>query len=715
MSGRLLFKEKQLRLCALAALTLIIAPVAESVVLPPKPLPSNVFWNCQSGVGSDQLCGKISRQSYKFNGPQRAEKIRQESSDLDRPSANVDIEPYQSLPVDSGGPSSLTGLLESPGSSYVLQWMAAKEPSQLEALKQRYPVLRDATIVQYKRSGKLWYILLDGPYPSRMAAMAELSTPPRSRMAQELYPWTRSLASIQKLDLDVVPKNPAEQLAQKYRSDYQTGTGLPVQNDGIAPVNYDISYGSQQTRQQQVWQKAQQQVRQQARQQAWQQIQQQVQQQTQQPVQQQAWPQIQQRAKQQIQQRVQQQTRYYRQALPESSDDNYSSAQTSYGKRSVADTDTVPYESEFSGNAYSNVNNDQSYRVLREQSNPQEMYVSIAPAYRSRIPQQHSRKDADYNTQGVPASEPVQYRGSQAYEEAELSHSSLNVLTANPRSYTIEWMSGSRKASLERARARYSELQNTQIIHYKRNRRDRYALVSMLFVNRSDALDALLTPSLSKVSALFSPKVRQVAWLQSLVGSTPQATNVWTRPRTEPLIHKRQWIGQDDPGEKTYLVGREDLNSHLVDSKLLNVRENGVFATPQRTISYNNDGPKKSSSIRFEPDYQVNDTFDQVDSYRQVDALLNVPENSYTIQWFSSTNLQSIENLKQRFPELASAVTVHVRHNQKDWYVLIQGQYRNSQEAITALKSPAMSNIALILHPWTRPVKSLRKLQIAGL
>ena len=755
MSGRLLFKEKQLRLCALAALTLIIAPVAESVVLPPKPLPSNVFWSCQSGVGSDQLCGKISRQSYKFNGPQRAEKIRQESSDLDRPSANVDIEPYQSLPVDSGGPSSLTGLLESPGSSYVLQWMAAKEPSQLEALKQRYPVLRDATIVQYERSGKLWYILLDGPYPSRMAAMAELRTPPRSRMAQELYPWTRSLASIQKLDLDVVPKNPAEQLAQKYRSDYQTGTGLPVQNNGIAPVNYDISCGSQQTRQQQVWQKAQQQVRQQARQQAWQQIQQQVQQQTQQQVQQQtqqqvqqqtqqqvqqqtqqqvqqqtqqqvqqqtqqqvqqqAWPQIQQRAQQQIQQRVQQQTRYYRQALPESSDDNYSSAQTSYGKRSVADTDTVPYESEFSGNAYSNVNNDQSYRVLREQSNPQEMYVSIAPAYRSRIPQPHSRKDADYNAQGVPASEPVQYRGSQAYEEAELSHSSLNVLTANPRSYTIEWMSGSRKASLERARARYSELQNTQIIHYKRNRRDRYALVSMLFVNRSDALDALLTPSLSKVSALFSPKVRQVAWLQSLVGSTPQATNVWTRPRTEPLIHKRQWIGQDDPGEKTYLVGREDLNSRLVDSRLLNVRENGVFATPQRTIPYSNDGPKKSSSIRFEPDYQVNDTFDQVDSYRQVDALLNVPENSYTIQWFSSTNLQSIENLKQRFPELASAVTVHVRHNQKDWYVLIQGQYRNSQEAITALKSPAMNNIALILHPWTRPVKSLRKLQIAGL
>ena len=64
----------------------------------------------------------------------------------------------------------------------------------------------------------------------------------------------------------------------------------------------------------------------------------------------------------------------------------------------------------------------------------------------------------------------------------------MNVLTANPKSYTIEWMNASRKASLERARLRYRELKNTQIIHYQRNSRNRYALVSLLFVNRSEAL-----------------------------------------------------------------------------------------------------------------------------------------------------------------------------------------------------------------------------------
>ena len=111
------------------------------------------------------------------------------------------------------------------------------------------------------------------------------------------------------------------------------------------------------------------------------------------------------------------------------------------------------------------------------------------------------------------------------------------------------------------------------------------------------------------------------------------------------------------------------------------------------------------------PAYQPDNNYEQPDNHKHVNELLNSPDDSYTIQWFAASNRQTIDKLKQRFPELASAVTVHVQRNHKDWYVLVQGQYINSQEAIRALKSPAMKNIALILHPWTRPVESLKKLR----
>ncbi|KEI69400.1 SPOR domain-containing protein [Endozoicomonas elysicola] len=660
MPGQLLFKEKQLRLCIVAALSSMAAPVAEGLLLPPKPLASNLSWSCQSGISNDWLCNSISRQSYKSKANlQYAERLTSELPDSKQPSVNSYSDTYQPLPIEVGDSESLVSFLEAPGNHYVLQWMAAKERGQLEALKQRYPVLQNATIAQYKRSGKVWYVLLDGPYPSRIAAMAELDTPPRSHMARELYPWTRSLASIQKLDI-IRPKYPAEQLAETYQPEYPSE--LPVHESNNTPINYDISYSTEENTQLS---------------------------------------------------RYQQQAHYSQQTRPEASpDNNYPSVQPEYGKRQSVD-DVMPYGSEFSSSTYSDFNSDQSYRILPEQANPQEMYVSITPAYRSRIPQQHLQKDVDYNVQDIPVSAPSEYREQRVYEEPELPRPSINVLTANPKSYTIEWMNASRKASLERARLRYSELQNTQIIHYKRSNRNRYALVSMLFVNRSDALDALLTPSLSRVSARFSPKVRQVAWLQSLVGSIPQATHAWAKPRVEPSIHKRQWIGQEDPGEKTYIVSRTGLNQRPIDTRLVDSYKVDTPTVHQQMVTH--ESPNGDQTPRTGGAYQPDNTYEQSDSHKQINTLLNSPENSYTIQWFSSSNRQSIEKLKQRFPELASAVTVHIQRNQKDWYVLVQGQYRSSQDAIMALKSPAMKNIAMVLHPWTRPLQSLKKMQIASL
>ena len=170
----------------------------------------------------------------------------------------------------------------------------------------------------------------------------------------------------------------------------------------------------------------------------------------------------------------------------------------------------------------------------------------------------------------------------------------------------------------------------------------------MLFTERADAADALLKPSLAKVSARFAPKVRQVGYLQSLTGVESQPAS-------------GQLMAASKTTEKDYLA----------------------------------------------------DLSQQVDQYRQKSELPG--PNSYTIQWFSSSDRQAIDKLKQRFPELAAAKTVHISRNQKDWYVLVQGQYKTSEAAIEALQSPAMKSIAMILHPWTRPLNSLKRLQIASL
>ncbi|MGI2029017.1 hypothetical protein [Endozoicomonas acroporae] len=660
MSGRLLFKEKQLRLCVVAALTSIAAPVAESLVLPPKPLASNISWNCQSGINNDWLCNGISRQFYKTEPAQQyAGYSRQKQSDEQQ----LYAESYNSLSIEARNSESLVSILDAPRDHYVLQWMAAKEREQLEALKQRYPVLKDATIAEYKRSGTVWYVLLDGPYPSHIAAMAELDSPPRSHMARELYPWTRSLASIHKLDI-IRPNYPVEQLADRYQPEYPPE--LSMRDSNNAPINYDISYSTEQSRQPSQYQR---------------------------------------------------QPSYTQQ--PETSvirrDNGYPSAGTGYDTGQPPEINTVSYGSEFEGQSYPGLSRDQNYRILPEQANPQEMYVSISPAYRSRIPQQHTQGSrVDYNTPNTPVAPAPEYRQPQSYEEPPPSRPAMNVLTANPKSYTIEWMNASRKASLERARLRYSELKNTQIIHYQRHSRNRYALVSMLFVNRSQALDALLTPSLSRVSARFSPKVRQVAYLQSLVGSTPQATHAWARPVTEPSIDRRQWISQEDPGDKTYIVHREDLNRQPVKARLVSSNDVGTPTMHRPTVVHAMPNREQPLHPGYQPDNNYQH-YEQPDPHNPVNELLNSPDDSYTIQWFAASNRQTIDKLKQRFPELASAITVHVQRNQKDWYVLVQGQYRNSQEAIRALKSPAMKNIALILHPWTRPVESLKKLQIASL
>lgn len=606
MSGRTLFKEKQLRLCVVVALSSGTVTVSEAILLPPKPLQLSSSWNCQSGENNDWLCKSEVTASYSrvrtVPEPRRPPKPVQKTVALPvyRPEPSA-VMPEREVPA--GLPSSdisesavLIELLNSPGNHYVLQWLAANDRTPLEQLKKRYPVLSQATIAQYHRSGKDWFVLLDGPYQNRGEAMAALSSPPRSEMAKELYPWTRSIASIQRLNL-MYPDPGQHQLAQ-----VQEGY-----DDNRRPLNYEIPA-----------------------------------------------------------------------AKPAIAYMDYNQVATSgytqpYQKENPSQA-MLAYEAEgFDDSRYR-----QHFRSYSEpepsvlEGDPSTIYASIAQVYDSAPANIVTEPESQARYFELPGDEeafqPKDYNQHEPEKPAYHWSASDNVLKANPRSYTIVWMSSSKKSSLERAQRRYEEFRDTQVLYYRQFNRDRYVLVSKIFGNRNDAVAALTRPSLSNISSRFAPRVKKIGELQRL---------------TENFRQQIPQTAQVD----SYRRKPEIKRSHQP------VRKNIAKPAIQKEQRFSPAEPQKTSSSQ---------------------VVYNAPDNSYTIQWFAANSPEAIEKMKRRFPELASAQTVHFRKNHKDWYVLVQGQYKNSREAIAAIKSPRLKQAMLVLHPWTRPFKSLKKLQIVS-
>ena len=415
---------------------------------------------------------------------------------------------YQPASSPSAESIGLNRLLNSPHGSYVLQWQAAHSPQPLRNLQKQFPILKEATIVQYQRNNKFWYVLLDGPFKDRQTAMDALQSSPRAGMMNQLYPWTRSIASIQKLNLirpqDITPN-------------------LAYEPEGMAQ------------------------------------------------------------------------------------DNNYSNPD-------VQNTDAM-----FASisPAYPNMDQLAQYpSIYDEPAQPQRGYQS-EPDHRYKKSKARSAYQERNNRQQTTYSNRLSSRQKQSILE-----------DSAPGSYTIQWLASHKKATLVRVQKRYAYLGDTEILQYRKRGKKWYVLISKAYDSQSLAKRALEQPTFARMSTRLYPRVRSVESLRQLT-KTPK-TSV-----------KRQLA--------------------------------------------------ENTSVK---------------------SILNAPKDGYTIQWFAANKPEAIQKMKQRFPELASAVTVHYRRNKKDWYVLLQGQFGSSSEALDHIKSPVVKDAAQVLYPWTRPVNSLKKLSI---
>ena len=563
MPGRVLFTCKPLSLSVVAALVPLSAPVAEALLLPPKPLALSSSWDCKSNANNDWLCRKDATSEYsqpleevarqREDEPAQVRENYQSTPAYPQPprARQYQESPVTRLPLEQFSPishrqpvsvaeaesQSLNRLLNAQHGSYVLQWLAAHTPKPLRELQSYYPVLQEAAIVQYRRNGKEWYVLLDGPFKDRNSANEALQAAPRSGMINKLYPWTRSVASIQKLDLirpditDPIPEQPV--LADQYSMPIGSPQPTETMFASIAP----------------------------------------------------AYPSM-------------EQTPDYSYEYP--------------------DYNTVPQPQPHDYNI--NPSQQQTQYHHQQQTEP-------LRGYQRNTERQSSRR---YQREQEREKEPE------------------NILEAPPGSYTIQWLASSKRETLERVKQRFPYLEDAQVIQYRKRGRVWYVLASPAYDNLAMAKRALEQPAYARIATRLYPRVR-------------------------PVDKLRQLAAQSKPAPQDQRITASQQRSRL-----------------SRQLSASTALPDRSRPT----------------------SLLQNSDGSYTIQWFAANKPESIKKMKQRFPELASAVTVHYRRNQKDWYVLLQGQFNSSSEALSIIKSPVMQDAVRVLHPWTRPMTSLKKLGI---
>ncbi|MCL6269661.1 hypothetical protein M3P05_06865 [Sansalvadorimonas sp. 2012CJ34-2] len=94
-----------------------------------------------------------------------------------------------------------------------------------------------------------------------------------------------------------------------------------------------------------------------------------------------------------------------------------------------------------------------------------------------------------------------------------------NILMAPEGSFTIQWLAANKPRMLNQLKQRYPELENAELVHFRRNHKDWYVLVQGQYSSSHEARQVLKRPELQRLANQLRPWARSVAGLRQVVGS----------------------------------------------------------------------------------------------------------------------------------------------------------------------------------------------------
>ena len=218
---------------------------------------------------------------------------------------------------------------------------------------------------------------------------------------------------------------------------------------------------------------------------------------------------------------------------------------------------------------------------------------------------------------------------------------------AAPGSHTIQWFAAETLLEARQFKAHYPALHNSLIVRTRNQGKNWYLVLQGIFRDGRSAMIALKQPDVSGTASTLSPWIRLVASLRKLQS---------VREKRNPPVVKTPQVINLPPSS-------------------LNIRKKTQF-----------------TAKRLQPEF------------------LQAPENSFTIQWYAANDPYQVKKFLTRYPQLSKARMVYFKRNGLDWYVLVDGIFGSSHEALGFLKSDTWQPLASHLHPWTRSLRGLKKL-----
>ncbi|OQX34913.1 MAG: hypothetical protein B0D91_11695 [Oceanospirillales bacterium LUC14_002_19_P2] len=309
----------------------------------------------------------------------------------------------------------------------------------------------------------------------------------------------------------------------------------------------------------------------------------------------------------------------------------------------------------------------------------------------------------------------------------------LDQFLKAPRNHlTIQWLATTQPAKIMRLQQRFPALQDASVVRFRRQGQTWHILLTGIYPNKHSASQLLNQEPWKHIARALNPWTRSLAGIHKLdlvmpntmrttpgVGQAPAAlpqgdyTIQWAIAQTAGEIREIQARYPQLSGAEAIEIPRRGGSSYaLVQGRYRdNLTAMDALRQPRMAMLANDLRPvtRPMASIRnSRPLPQAVFSHMSIPMDDSIQRLMQAPDGTYTIQWLAANKPDVLADLQYRYPELNDAVTVRFRRNDRDWYVLVQGQFPNSRAAQQALQKPGMRELANKLNPWTRSVASLR-------